>query len=140
LGSLTPRPIELEAAEAKELQTQSLVSASPAADRFKCGPDEITGWRPWFKNYAAPTHDWVGRGGLDVFDDCMVRISRIGFGATQLCPGLILSVGDSPIYLPFGLVRASASGYQCEDDAQPIGRFRIYLDELAATPTEEVTP
>jgi hypothetical protein len=52
--------IELEAAEAKELQSQGLVSAVPAADRFKCGPEGIRGWRPWNKDYHAATHDWHG--------------------------------------------------------------------------------
>jgi hypothetical protein len=84
--------IELEAAEAIELQTKGLVAAYPRADRFKCGPQGVTGWRPWSKDYAAPTHDWEGRGGLDVFDDCFIRIAYIGsIGATQLCPGLTLS-------------------------------------------------
>jgi hypothetical protein len=132
--------IELEAAEARQLQSQALVSAVPAADRFKCGPEGIAGWRPWFKNYGAPTHDWEGRGGLDVFDDCFIRIAYIGsIGATQLCPGLLLSAADQPIYFPFGAIRAFGR-YHCEDDPEQFGVIRIYLDELAANPAGEVTP
>jgi hypothetical protein len=128
--------IELEAAEAKELQSKGLAAAARPADRFKCGSDGITGWRPWAKNYAAPTHDWEGRGGLDAFDDCMVRVSYIGpISAIQLCPGLSLSAADEPIYFPFGWVRA-LGGYHCEDDPQPVGSLRVYLDELAPHPAE----
>jgi len=67
--------IELEAAEARELQTKGLVAAYPAADRLRCGPD-VTGWRPWRKEYAAPKHDWNGNP-LDSFDDCLLRISSV---------------------------------------------------------------
>jgi hypothetical protein len=130
--------IEVEAAEAKELYSKGLVDALPAAGRFKCGPKGIVGWRPWAKNYLAPTHDWEGRRGLDVFDDCLVRISCIGsIGGTQLCPGVILAAGDSPIYLPFGLVRALGQ-YHCEDDPEQLGVIRVHLDEFS--PALEVTP
>ena len=44
---------------------------------------------------------------LDAFDDCLVRISCLGIGATQLCAGLNLSAGDEPIYFPFGAIRGS---------------------------------
>jgi hypothetical protein len=47
--------IEVKAAEAKELQSKGLVAAYPRADRLKCGPEGVTGWRPWSKDYAAPT-------------------------------------------------------------------------------------
>src|SRR5258708_21966205 len=110
--------IEVESAEAKELQAKGLVAAYPAADRFRCGQDEITGWRPWNKSWNAPTHDWEGRGGLDAYDDCMVRISCIG--STQLCPGVILS--DEPIYFAFGAIRSTR--YHCEDDPEQTGVIR----------------
>jgi hypothetical protein len=88
-----------------------------------------------------PQLNWEGRGGLDLFDDCMVRISCIASSGTQLCPGLILSAADAPVYLPFGLVRALGR-YHCEDDPEHIGVIRVYLDEFApASVLEgEVTP
>jgi hypothetical protein len=123
--------IELEPSEAKELQSKGLVSAYPAADRFKCGPEGITGWRPWNNNYGAATCDWNGRAGLDLFDDCLIRIAYLGsIGGVQLCPGLDLSAADGSIYFPFGAIRA-LGGYHCEDDREPVAGFRIYLDELA---------
>jgi hypothetical protein len=122
--------IELPAAEAKELQARGLVAAFPAADRFKCGPEQITGWIPWNRNYGAPSTDWNGRGGLDFFDDCLIRISYLGrIGGIQLCPGLILSATDPSIYYPFGAIRPNP--YHCEDDAQPTGLIKLYLDEFS---------
>jgi hypothetical protein len=126
--------IELEPAEAKGLQKEGLVSALPAADRLKCGPPKVTGWRPWNQSWNAPAYDWNGRGGLDGFDDCLVRIAYLGFGGVQLCPGLIFTAADNPIYFPFGWLRVSASGYHCEDDPHPVGVFRVYLDEFGPIP------
>jgi hypothetical protein len=37
--------IEVEAAQAKELQRRGLVAAHPAADRFKIG--QYVAWKPW---------------------------------------------------------------------------------------------
>ena len=131
--------IELEAAEAKQLQNQGLVSVVPAADRFKCGPEEITGWRPWAKDYLAASTDWEGKTDLTIFDDCMVKISYLGIGAIQLCAGLLLSAANEPIYFPFGAIRRSQ--YHCEDDPGQLGVIRVYLDEFArALEGEEITP
>jgi hypothetical protein len=121
--------IELEAAEAKDLQGRGLIAAHPAADRLRCGPEQITGWRPWAKSYSAASTDWQGRD-LTGFDDCLVRISCIA-GATQLCSGLTLSAGEEPIYFPFGLIRA-IGGYYCEDDVEQRGTLKIHLDEMAS--------
>jgi hypothetical protein len=81
---------------------------------------------------VGPTHDWEGRGGLDVFDDCMVRVGIVGsrFGGEGICAGLSLSAGDDPVYLPFGLIRARG-GYHCEDATEQLGTIRVYLDEWA---------
>jgi hypothetical protein len=130
--------IELEAGEARELQAKGLISVFPPADRLRCGPQRIIGWRPWNRSWNAPSHDWHGRGDLDQFDGCLVRIAFVGFGSVQLCPGLSLSATDNPIYFPFGWLRASASGYHCEDDSRPVGVFRVYLDEFAAPKPMEI--
>jgi hypothetical protein len=133
--------IELEAGpELRELVKGGLVAAYPPADRFRCGPQGITGWRPWAK-IVGPTHDWEGRGGLDVFDDCMVRVGIVGprFRREGICAGLSLSAEDDPVYLPFGLIRARG-GYHCEDDTEQLGTIRVYLDEWAPSPVEESIP
>jgi hypothetical protein len=82
--------IEVEAGEARQLQAQGLLSASPAADRFKIG--QYVGWKPW-----APIKgtDCVNpaQGDPSIFDECWVRV-QVNGGSMVVCPGLIMSSAD----------------------------------------------
>jgi hypothetical protein len=136
--------LELEAAEARELQQKGLVVAQPAADRYKISyrgapADKFwTGYRPWNQQWNAPSVDWHGRTGLDEFDNCLVRITFLGtVGAVQLLTGLTLSPGVE-LYYPFGFVRGNSTGYCVEGEPARGQSFRVFLDEFADTRTERM--
>jgi hypothetical protein len=125
--------IELSPEQARKLQAEGLVVVlSPRADRYRCGPREIVGWRPW-DSPRRNTQDEVrtdGRPALTLFDEVMVRVQILGlsWSGLQVCDGLIVQAGTE-LYLPFGLVRASR--YITEVDPLSAATYLVYLDELS---------
>jgi hypothetical protein len=92
--------IELEAAEAKQLQAQGFVSAHPAADRFKIG--QYPAWKPWAPIRLIDCDPRVGD--PTIYDECWVRV-QVNGGPMAVCAGLVMRWTDGSFYLPFHYIR-----------------------------------
>lgn len=125
--------IELQAGEAKELQSKGLIAAHPAADRFKIG--QCVGWKLWVPIKGTDCVN-PAQGDPSIFDECWVRVAING-GAMVVCPGLIMSSADGSFYLPFHYVRAGR--YWVEDEPFGPGNYKVYLDEFAPASLAEIT-
>jgi hypothetical protein len=125
--------VELSPEEAKRFQSEGLVLVlSPRGDRYRCGPREVVGWRPWDsprRNFGDEVRT-DGRPALTLFDEVMIRVQVLGlsWSGVQVFSGLIVQAG-SELYLPYGLVRTSK--FITEVEPLSSATYRVCLDEVS---------
>jgi hypothetical protein len=111
--------LKLPPEEARRFGKEGLVSVSPRADRFKIGPEGVTGWRPWEKPEEQSSADvWK------FYDTVWVPV-RVNSRCFQLTYGLLLNRGDE-LYLPFWSVMAL--GYYVIGAEEEIGRVGVLVE------------